>query len=162
MEENLNSSEEQKNEEVHSTDQETSLIIDADVSSLLIEIAKWGKFIAVLMFIMAGFVALIGVFMTIGGAATAFKMVPFAGGFIGIIYIVLSLVYYFPAKYLYDFTTYVKQAIHFRDQESLKYAFERLKSHYKFIGIMAVIAIVFYVIAILFAIMFGMLGVMRF
>ncbi|ADY52643.1 hypothetical protein Pedsa_2091 [Pseudopedobacter saltans DSM 12145] len=161
MEENPNLPEEPRNEEAHPTEQ-AGLIIDTDISAFLMETAKWAKLVAVIIFIMAGFIALLGVFITIGGTVGSFKMVPFMGGFLGIVYIALSLLYYFPAKYLYDFTTFVKQALYFRDQESLGYAFGRLKSHYKFIGIMAVVAIIFYVVAILFAILFGMLGAMRF
>ena len=74
------------------------------------------------------------------------------GGLIGAIYLAMGLLYYFPSKYLYDFSVFIKQALEIKDQESLTYAFSRLKSLYRFWGILVVIMLVFYGIILLITI----------
>jgi hypothetical protein len=79
----------------------------------------------------------------------------FFGGFIGFVYLLMALVYYFPSKYLYDFSTYIKQAILIDDQESLEYAFSKLKSLFRFWGILMIVLLCLYALMILFAIIVG-------
>ena len=158
MEENLNSSEEQSaNNPLPEHSKKESLIINLEISSFLAETAKWAKFIAILMFIMAGLMVLAGIVVAVSGSVALQKYFPLSG-MLGVIYIVAALIYYFPAKYLYDFAAYIKQALYFNEQESLDYAFNRLKAHYKFIGILMIIALCLYVMVFIFAIIAGILG----
>ncbi len=160
MEENLNSPEEQFDNNPQSDQpKKESLIINVEISSFLTETAKWAKFIAIIMFIMAGLMVLAGVVITVSGSVALQKYFPL-GGMLGVIYIVVALIYYFPAKYLYDFASYIKQALYFNEQESLDYAFNRLKAHYRFIGILMIIALCLYIMVFIFAIIAGVLGSM--
>ena len=160
MEENLNSSEERPlNHSPSEQEPKESLIINIEISSFLKETAKWAKFIAVFMFIMAGIIVLIGLVMATSGSVLLHRYFPF-GGIIGVVYCALALIYYFPAKYLYDFATYIKQALYFNEQASLDYAFNRLKAHYKFIGILMVIVLCLYALIFVVAIAAGILGSM--
>ena len=80
--------------------------------------------------------------------------VPFPS-FFGFFYILVALIYFFPVLYLFKFGSNLKSALARRDSKSLETAFENLKSHYKFIGIMAIIVLSFYALAILFGLMAG-------
>jgi len=160
MEENLNSSEEQSaNNPLSDQSKKESLIINIEISSFLAETAKWAKFIAIMMFIMAGLMVLAGIVISVSGSIALQKYFPI-GGMLGIVYIVIALIYYFPAKYLYDFAAYIKQALYFNEQESLDYAFNRLKAHYRFIGILMIIVLCLYIMVFVFAIIAGILGSM--
>ncbi|MFB2117699.1 hypothetical protein ACEVG1_00675 [Parapedobacter sp. 2B3] len=81
---------------------------------------------------------------------------------IGVIYVAMGLLYYFPAKYSYDFSTYVRQALAIQNQEALVYAFAKLKSFYKFWGILTIIVLGIYAVAIVFGLLGTVIGAMWF
>ena len=136
--------------------------IDETAKSFLSETAKWGKFLAIIGFVFCGLIVVVALFLFFAGGTmtSVFKgmnsaLAGAATGVIGFIYLLLALVYYFPSKYLYDFSVYIKQAIALEDQESLNYAFERLKSLYKFWAILMIILLSFYAFIIIFAVLVG-------
>ncbi|MEC3880549.1 DUF5362 family protein [Parapedobacter sp. 10938] len=139
---------------------EPPLVINNEIHLFLSETAKWSKFLAIVGFIMAALIILAGIaFMIFGSAFAAQLPAQFAfTGMIGVIYAVMGLLYYFPAKYLYDFSTYAHQALAIQNQEALVYAFSKLKSFYKFWGIMMVIVLAVYGVALVF----GVLGTLVF
>jgi|SRR5690606_1754240 len=141
---------------------DSSLVINNEIRFFLSEITKWSKFLAIVGFIMAALIILIGIaFILFGSAFTAQLPTQFVfTGMIGVIYIAMGLLYYFPAKYLYDFSTYARQALALRNQESLTYAFAKLKSFYKFWGILMIIVLGVYAVAIVFVLLGAVLGVM--
>lgn len=139
---------------------EPKLIIDTTIKNLLMEVAKWGKFISIVGFVFCGIIGLIALVIIFAGGAMFSKLSPIGarlgGGFteiIGVIYLVFALIYYFPSKYLYDFSAYVKQAILIDDQESLNYAFSRMKSLFRFWGILLIVMLSIYALMIVFGIM---------
>ena len=121
------------------------------VKDYLLETAKWAKLIAIVGFVSLGLMVIMGLFMgTIMGTLAA--MTPEAaeisglgGGFLAIFYIGMALIYFVPIKYLYDFSSKVKKAIQITDQNLFNEAMMKLKSHYKFIGILMLIMIILYV-----------------
>lgn len=138
------------------------LVIDQNAKMFLTETAKWGKFLAIIGFVFCGLIALFSLFIMFFGSVmtTAMQGVgsSFAAvgmGFIGFVYLLFGLLYYFPSKYLYDFSVYIKQAISINDQESLTYAFEKMKSLYKFWGVLMIILLSFYALIIIFAVLVG-------
>jgi|SRR5690606_8817199 len=140
--------------------EEPILVIDREIRLFLMETVKWGKFLAILGFVMAAFIGLIGIgFMFFGSAITSQLPQEFAfGGLLGFMYLLFGLLYYFPSKYLYDFSSYTRQALSIHDQESLVYAFSRLKSFYKFWGILTLLMIIVYIVVIVFAVMAGIVA----
>ena len=54
----------------------------------------------------------------------------------------------FPISYLYQFSENTKKAIENNDNNFIRDAFEFLKSHYKFMGILTIILLSFYAIII--------------
>lgn len=111
------------------------------------ETAKWAQFLSILGFIMVGFMILLALFMgTILSFIPQTAGLPIQGGLIGIIYIVLSAIYFFPALYLYKFSSKIKEAIKLYDDTYLEKALQYLKSHYKFIGILMIIILSMYLL----------------
>ena len=132
----------------------TPLIIGDDIKDFLTETVKWGKFIAIIGFVFTALVGVIGLGMMVFGSAITASLPAgsFMGGFLGFIYLLMGLLYYFPSKYLYDFATYIKQALLLNDQESLAYGFRRLKALFRFWGILMIVLLIFYALMIVFLI----------
>ena len=120
----------------------------------LSETASWGKFIAILGFVGIGIMVLFAVFAgSIFDSLPQAQTMPFDFGFaMSGVYLVLALLYVFPALYLFQFSTKMKKALQNKDDEVLATAFEKLKSHYKFIGVFSIIMISLYVLGIVAAI----------
>lgn len=143
---------------------EPKLIIDDAIKSLLVEIAKWGKFISIVGFVFCGIIGLVALVIIFAGSTFFSKMGPMGAvgggftGFLGAVYLAFGLLYYFPSKYLYDFSAYIKQAILIDDQESLSYAFSRMKSLFRFWGIMLIVVLSIYALMIVFGIMTAILA----
>lgn len=121
------------------------------VKDYLLETAKWAKLLAIVGFVGLGMMVLMVLFLgTIIGSLAAMspeaaEISGMGGGFLAIFYIGMALLYFIPIKYLYDFSSKVKKAIQITDQNLFNEAMMKLKSHYKFIGILMLIMIILYV-----------------
>lgn len=128
------------------------LTITSASKSFLKETAKWGKFLAIIGFILIGLMIVFAAFAT-----TIFEMAgqlqPGMPNNIGLImaitYLVLALIYFFPVYYLWQFSTKMKKALATKNDEVLANSFEMLKSHYKFMGVFTIITMSLYALLIL-------------
>lgn len=114
------------------------------------ETRKWASFFAIMLFIGAGFAILSGVIMLIVGSAMGYS--PYdgmGGGVFGIVMIALSLLYFFPAYYLYQFAAKMKIALQYQNNDQLEESFKNLKSHYKILGILVIVGIGLYIVGII-------------
>ena len=127
-----------------------ALVISPQIEDFLFETIKWGKFLAILGFVFTGLIAIIGIIvMASGSALSQIPGLPHGMGFgIGVFYMLLSLLYYFPSRFIYNFSSHIKVALFTKDQEVLTLGFENLKSNFKFWGITAIAMIVFYILLI--------------
>lgn len=129
------------------------------------EIAKWATFLSIMGFIFIGFLVLGALAMfAVGGAMGAGDMQGMGGmgmmgmlggATLGVIYLVIAVLYFFPVMYLFKFASNAKKALSSNNTEQLTASIENLKSHYKFIGILTIIGIVFYVVIFIVAIIAG-------
>ena len=136
------------------------LHIDAPSSAYLSETAKWAKFFAILGFIGCGLIVCIAFFagsilsatfsrygMEGGSAASSM-----GGAFITVIYILIALLYFFPCLYLFRFATKMQSALRTNEQEQLANSFKNLKSCFRFLGILTIILLSIYALALIFII----------
>ena len=65
------------------------------------------------------------------------------------------LLYFFPCLYLYNFSSKMQTAIRHNDQISLNKSFQSLKSLLKFWGILTIIMLCIWVLAIIFGVALG-------
>jgi hypothetical protein len=130
------------------------LTISRPAAMYLLETSKWTSFLSILGFIFSGLIAVVALFagsimatMTPGQAnmpkATTF--------FIGFIYLMMGILYFFPSWYLYQYTRKLKAALSSKDSNELIAAFENQKSLYKFWGIFTIVLLAIYAIILLFA-----------
>jgi hypothetical protein len=125
----------------------TELKLNNFAKDFLKETARWAGFLSILGFIGIGLLVIIALFF--GTVATSLSNSfsgAFGGGFITVFYLLLALLYFFPVYFLYQFSSNMKKALARSDQDTLTKGFEYLKSHYKFVGILAIVMLSLYLI----------------
>ncbi|WP_396601412.1 DUF5362 family protein [Algibacter sp. R77976] len=129
------------------------LEVGDEIKGLLKETSSWTYFLSILGFIGIGFMVVFGLFFGVimsatgaMGAANPYDSLGFSMGYLGLIYVVLGLVYFFPILYLFNFSRKMKSALSTSNNDSFKSAFTNLKSHYKFMGIFTIAIISIYIL----------------
>lgn len=139
------------------------LQLDPVGANYLREGAKWAKFIAIVGFIFCGLMVIIALFAgTILAASMSTAMggaSGIGGGVITFIYLVLAALWFFPCLYLFRFASGMQVALRNNEQEKLLNSLKNLKSHFKFIGILLIIMLAFYALAIIGVIVFAASGI---
>lgn len=130
------------------------LIIDKPIAIYLMESCKWGKFLSIIGFVSVGFMVILGFGVMAMFSAFMPEMpqnaaLPFGGGFLGTIYLLMALLYFFPTLYLYRFSTKTKAALQNMSQDAMTEAFLNLKSMFKFMGVFMAVILGFYALMIL-------------
>ena len=134
-----------------------ALNIGVDARSYLTETAKWGKFLAIIGFIGCGLMVVLGLFAgTIFASLSSFGGRQYAGSeytagigiMLTVLYICLALLYFFPCLFLYRYASFMQGALRRDDVSALNTSFRNLKSLFKFMGILMIIALAFYALAL--------------
>ena len=145
--------------------QDTTLFgfgIDDASRSHLAEAAKWAKFLAIVGFVMCGFIVIasffIGtIFSTSFSRYNDYSDGPSVGGGFGILitlfYLAFGLLYFFPCLFLFRFANHMKSALNTNDQLTLNKSFQNLKIMFRFVGILTIIVISLYVLLFFVGIM---------
>lgn len=144
----------------------SNFVLTDESESFLKETAKWGYFLSIIGFVFIGIMVLFAIFMgaflsklgSMGGSSMGnpISVMGNMGGFMAVIYLIIAFIYFFPVYYLFQFSSKAKIAFKSNDNHKLNESFQFLKSHYKFMGIMALIMVSFYGIFFFFAFLFGM------
>ena len=143
-----------------------SLNIDPVTKTHLNVTARWARFLAILGMIVLALgliVALMGatLFTTFFGVPTTStdpgtdNILTAARVTMVISALVVSAIVFFPLLFLLRFANSMRRAIAGNDQKGLNTAFEHLKSHFRYLGIVAIIFLVLYG----FIIAMGIMGV---
>ncbi|WP_310559441.1 hypothetical protein [Flavobacterium sp.] len=144
--------------EVYPEIEEFELQLNESAKGFLKEAAKWAYFLSILGYIGIGFIVVAAIFAgaiftTIGHMMPLEQMGMFSsalGIIMTVVYLLLAALYFFPIYYLNRFASNLKTALKDNNSETLANSFEYLKSHYKFIGIFALIILCFYAFIIVF------------
>ena len=124
--------------------------------SYLSEIATWARFFAILGFIFIGLLLVFAFFaVPIFGTVTKSQSgVPDDLGSIMLVTnVLIAIVYFFPLYYLLQFSKKIKKALKTKNDQMLAKAFQMLKSHYTFIGVLTIITISLYFLFFISALM---------
>lgn len=142
------------------------LSITPEITDYLRQGAKWGKFLAIMGFIMSGLIMVIALFAgaMLGSLASMSPELGalggVGGGLIGGIYFLFGLLYFIPSLYLYRHSQKMKLALQSNDQGLLSESFKNYKSLYKFWGIFTVVILAFYALIFVFALFGGIASMM--
>ena len=134
------------------------LNIDAASKMHLVEAAKWGKFLAIVGFVMCGLIVVGGLVMaTIVGSMSRTYGNDMPAGFgatfgptFMVVYIIIAALYFFPCLFLLRFSNKMKVALASDNQSELTSSFQNLKVLFRYVGILIIVALSFYIIALLF------------
>ena len=140
-----------------------SLNVDPVTKAHLSETAKWARFLAIVGMVFLGLVALGSAFVLIAGSMNGFQnsngelsypsgIFSFFGVGAALFYLLLLLVWFFPLLYLLRFANKMRTALAGNDQQALNTSFQNLKACLRFVGIITLIILAFYAIAIIFGV----------
>jgi hypothetical protein len=128
----------------------------------LSEARKWAKLIAIISFVGIGLMVMMGVIMGLVmdslTSAAGQSAMPFSGSVFMVVYIAIAIVYFFPVYYLFRFSVDMGNALASGSEEVMTSAFQYLKSHYKFIGILMIVSIAVSILVMIGAILAGIFG----
>lgn len=132
------------------------LQVDQQASQYLSDAAKWGKFLAIVGFILSGIMAIAALFAgsMVSSLPQMEGMESISGGAITAIYLFGAVIWFFPCLYLYRFADKAQAALRSTEQHSLNNSFKNLKSCFRFMGIFTIVMLCLY--AIIFVIALGM------
>ena len=137
---------------------ENSMMNNMEIKSYLMETAKWGKFLAIVGYVVMGLLVLLAIVMMFAmSVVSQFAQSKFPLWMLGLVYILLAGIYYIPVTYLYKFSVQMQKAIQMQNEGLLTSGFQNLKSLFKFKGIFTIVMLAIYVLAILIAVPMAML-----
>lgn len=138
-----------------------TLSIDPVTKAQLSETARWAKFLAIVGMVGLGLGVVFGLVYSIWISTMMGTMQErygvqspgaYAGGLAvgsALIFIVMAVVAFFPMLYMLRFANQMKVALYGNDQESLNTSFQNLKRYFRYVGIITIIGIGFWIIWLL-------------
>lgn len=134
------------------------------VTDLMVEHLRatkpWVRLISVVMFIMVGLMCLGGLFMMLMPSPAGMGGAGFFGPVIGIIYILFSGLYLFPAYFLHQYASSINDLVQGGGDSAMENALGSQKSFWRFVGILTLVMICLYALIFFFAI-FGAMSAFR-
>jgi hypothetical protein len=138
-----------------------TLIITEDIRSYIYESAKWSRFLSIVGFILTFFMVIAA--LSMNSIMTAMSEIPaysglakFGSAGLTLIYLIIALIYFYPSFLMYKFAGSAKQAVLYGDQASLSLAMQKMKSIFKFWGILTIILLSIYMLMLLAGVMIGL------
>jgi|ERR1700722_3968263 len=141
------------------------LSLDHESIDHLTETARWGKFLAIVGFVMCGLIAILSFFMgsLVAASMTAgssFSNIPresvgigalgaLGGVFFTAIYLVFAAIYFFPCLFLYNFSVRLKAALRANDQVKLNQSLKAQKILFRYVGIFTIVVVSIYGVGLL-------------
>ncbi|HKK64134.1 MAG TPA: hypothetical protein VJ951_16330 [Bacteroidales bacterium] len=111
---------------------------------------KWTRFLAIVGFIFSGLIVLIAI---ISLTFNKSGLVPFGAGAAGVLpMLIVAGLYFFPVLYLHRYSTLSKQAVDNNDTALMVEALKFQKKFFKFIGVLAIVLLSIWALALLFMI----------
>jgi len=122
----------------------------------LLVAAKWGKFLAILGFIVIIFMVLAGLLISLAFSIMGDKMASLGGnysllssGIMSAIYIILGVIMAVPVYFLNSFSNQVSKSVRNNDTRAMTLALKRLKNLFVFTGVYTILMIAIYIIAVI-------------
>ena len=135
--------------ETENTQFNPELKLTSEATSYLKTSAGWAKFLAIVNFIGLGFLVLAGIYI-FAASSVLFAYTPFPALYsgLGLFYIIMAVVIFFPTLYLFRFSQKAPLAVNLNDSEILEESLKNMKSYWKFNGIMTIILLAICILAI--------------
>jgi uncharacterized membrane protein len=138
---------------MENTQEITKIEVEQETLKYLNIARKWAMFLAIMGYIFIGLIVVIG--LIAGTFLSAFSGGKLNSGITGplllIPLLIVAAVYFFPVLFLFRFSKHTARAVHTLDKQELHKAIRNLKSYFVYIGVLIIIGLSFYVVALFFA-----------
>ena len=149
-------------EETAEIQKEMKLAVTEEMRSYFYEMAKWANFLAIVGFAFAG-LTIISAF-TIGAvmntnpqmSAAAKMMGPAASVVFTIMFLLIAFAIFYPSLLMFKYASKAKLGVLYGEQASLVEAIAKLKSLFKFFGVITIVYLGLYALMILSTLMGGL------
>lgn len=135
-------------------EQKATLNFTEEIRSYLYDAARWAKFVAVVGLVIAGLLVILAVSagsLIAGGLLnnTPYgQLAQFGGSVLSIVFIFYSLLIFVPSFYLYKYATSSIKGILYMDQLEITESFKKLRSFFRFNGILLIVVIVLQLLSV--------------
>ena len=136
------------------------LTIDPASKQYLSEAARWGRFLAIVGFILCGLVVLSLIFTATSGvtltryssnSSLTTNETGMIANSIRVLYVICFILFYFlPCLFLFRWSGKMKIALAANDQENLNSAFQNLKIFFRYLGIVTIIGLALIALGFIF------------
>lgn len=138
---------------METTSKDRKIEIGPEILNNLNSTRKWTMFLSVLGFIFLGLLIFAGLatslFLTTFQTTEANLGIP--ESLMIIIFTVVAVIYFFPVFFLFRFSRNIRDAIQNLDKRKLEKGTRNLRLYFTYIGIMVIVVLSIYVVALLFA-----------
>ncbi|RYE34148.1 MAG: hypothetical protein EOP42_07705 [Sphingobacteriaceae bacterium] len=141
----------------------TEMLITFEAENFLRETGKWSNFLGLAGFVFS-ILTIISAFSTSSINAVVGSMqqtygsgldAKALGSGLSFLYFMLGVLIFIPSLHLFQFGASLKNGFNYGDQASINLAFQKLKSYFRFWGVLVISIIVFYVVVVIAAIAGG-------
>jgi|JI6StandDraft_1071083.scaffolds.fasta_scaffold81177_2 hypothetical protein len=131
---------------------ENKIELNFNALLLLKSAAKWATFLAVIGLLISVSLLVAAVFMA---AVISTELVNEGGishqnGILSAVLAIIAIFYFLPVYFLFRFAIHVKSGIKYNNNEMITNAFGFLKSHFKTIGILTIMALLLNILGFIF------------
>ncbi len=140
--------------------EQPQLIVSEDMRSYIYDTTKWAKFLAIVGFVISGFLILTS--FTIGPAmqtnaelAAAMGKSGFTSFGITLVCLLYAFAVFYPSLLLFKYANKAQFGVLYSEQASLDEAFGKLKSLFKYWSVITIIGIVLYIVLVVFSAVIG-------
>ena len=127
--------------------------------------AGWAKFLAIVGFIFSGLIILFGLILVpvVAGFNTSDTATPLtatSATVLIVFYLLMGLLYFLPNFFMFRFAKMTEEALKDNSAVELADAFANLKRTFKFVGILTIVGLAFYLLVIVGAALVASLGML--
>lgn len=132
---------------------ENLLTINNEIKAYLLETSRWGKFLAIVGYIGMGLLFFLGFLIVVGFSIfNTVSSLGFPYRIMGFVYMIMAGMYFFPVRYLYNYSVLLKQGFAVSNEQAVTSGFKNLKSMFRFMGIFTIVILSLYALIIIVAV----------
>ncbi len=141
--------------------QSSGIIVSEGMTDALRATKPWTMFVAILGFVSLGFMVLGGLIMVAANQFIPQQEHPYMMTAMGLAYILMALIYLFPALYLFKYSSAIGRFLDLKQASEMEAALGFQKSFWKFVGILCLIMLILAVLGIIAAFVIGFIAATR-
>jgi hypothetical protein len=126
------------------------------IPAILAGTRPWVRLVSILGFVVSGFTILVGIVIA---GLTLVRLAPSEGLVLAVVYPISGLLYLVPSVYLYRYASQIEDFVRNGEDWQLELALDSQRAFWKFVGILALVSIGFFVLGVAAAIIIP--GILR-